>query len=155
MDKATRNRMAAQAQGRALAQLCRENVEEYRVLYEELIEAGYLNNTTRGGPKAQPRAQTQMAKRHPRRYRELYIHYKYALYLRAGGALVPQDHDDEDVAMQMRCIHCGREQWAITVAPISHGEAGCAWCGEFSRPMTLKEYRAIMKERQADPDRTL
>lgn len=36
---------------------------------------------------------------------------------------------DERIVMQPRCIGCKREQYGPGVFAISHGEAGCAWCG--------------------------
>jgi hypothetical protein len=30
--------------------------------------------------------------------------------------------------MQPRCVYCKREQQAMAVYAVSHGNAGCAWC---------------------------
>jgi transcription elongation factor Elf1 len=49
-------------------------------------------------------------------------------------------HDDEDVAMQTRCLHCGREQYALAVIGVSTGELGCSWCGVKSEQMTRDAY---------------
>lgn len=43
--------------------------------------------------------------------------------------------------MQEKCIHCGREQYAPAVYPISMGEHPCVWCGKMSEKMTVSEYR--------------
>lgn len=48
---------------------------------------------------------------------------------------------DSDMAMQMRCIGCKREQYAPAVLSISNGESGCAWCGFVPPILTVGEYR--------------
>lgn len=53
-------------------------------------------------------------------------------------------NSQEDLAMQVRCVHCRREQWMIVVYPISLGECPCAWCGEMSKRMTNTEYQAAL-----------
>lgn len=45
-----------------------------------------------------------------------------------------------EIAMQTRCVFCGREQYAMAVSAISKGEHPCVWCGEKSEPMTYEEY---------------
>lgn len=50
------------------------------------------------------------------------------------------------IEMQVRCVACKREQYAPAVWPISHGEAGCSWCGYVPKPMTTEEYRAALAE---------
>lgn len=45
------------------------------------------------------------------------------------------------VAMQIYCVHCGKEQYLPAVWEISHGKEPCCWCGEMSKEMTEKEYR--------------
>jgi len=52
----------------------------------------------------------------------------------------------EDLAMQTRCVHCLREQYALAVHSISHGEHPCVWCGKHSQKMTEAEYRQKIKE---------
>lgn len=32
--------------------------------------------------------------------------------------------------MHVRCTECKREQYALLVYEISHGEKPCAWCGK-------------------------
>lgn len=54
-----------------------------------------------------------------------------------------------DIAMQTRCVHCLAEQYALNVIAVSTGEAGCAWCGQKSRPMTESEYRAALAATRA------
>lgn len=50
-------------------------------------------------------------------------------------------------AMQVRCIYCKREQYAPAVYPISHGEAGCSWCGKVPPVFTTdEEYYKALKE---------
>lgn len=51
----------------------------------------------------------------------------------------------KEVAMQVRCIHCKREQYAVAVSSISNGETGCAWCGKKSWRMTEEEYRKELR----------
>lgn len=43
---------------------------------------------------------------------------------------VDMQEPSERVVYQPRCVYCKRQQWAIMVAPISRGQAGCAWCGK-------------------------
>lgn len=44
--------------------------------------------------------------------------------------------------MQAKCIYCKKEQYAPVVYPVSHGEMGCAWCGQVPPVFTdEKEYR--------------
>lgn len=50
-------------------------------------------------------------------------------------------------AMQVRCIYCKREQYAPAVYPISHGKAGCSWCGKVPPVFTTdEEYYKALKE---------
>jgi hypothetical protein len=49
-----------------------------------------------------------------------------------------------NIAMQARCVHCKREQYAPAVYKISHGEHPCVWCGEMSERMTEEEYRSSL-----------
>ena len=47
----------------------------------------------------------------------------------------------KDVVMQTTCIYCKKEQYAPAVYPISHGEAGCNWCGQVPPVFThMKKY---------------
>lgn len=55
-----------------------------------------------------------------------------------------RDRDDQPPAMQARCVHCLREQYAIAVLEASLGLAGCTWCGKKSELMTRDEYRAAL-----------
>jgi hypothetical protein len=48
------------------------------------------------------------------------------------------------IAMQVRCVHCKREQWMPAVYEISHGKSPCRWCGKMSKEMTEEEYRKEM-----------
>jgi len=50
-----------------------------------------------------------------------------------------------DLAMQARCVHCLREQYALAVIGVSNGTHPCCWCGRLSKPMTETEYRAALK----------
>jgi hypothetical protein len=52
--------------------------------------------------------------------------------------------DDTDLAMQLRCVQCRRENYALAVKQISQGGYRCV-CGHVSRPMTLDEYRAAVR----------
>lgn len=51
-----------------------------------------------------------------------------------------------DIAMQINCVHCLKEQWAVMVYPISMGVACCSWCGKKSEPMTKDQYASAMLE---------
>ena len=53
----------------------------------------------------------------------------------------------KDVAMQVRCVKCFREQYALAVWAISHGNAGCSWCGHVPPVMTAREFRDAMAKR--------
>ena len=53
-----------------------------------------------------------------------------------------------DLAMQMRCIQCRREQYAPAVLAISHGEHPCVWCGHTPPQLTVAEYQARMRSGQ-------
>lgn len=55
-------------------------------------------------------------------------------------------------AMQMRCVHCLREQWAMAVFGVSTGQLGCTWCGKTSTVMSEQEYRRALAaaRRKAD-----
>ena len=54
----------------------------------------------------------------------------------------------EDVAMQTRCVHCKKEQYAVYVYNISFGKQGCAWCGKKSSPMSEPEYYKLLKTKR-------
>ena len=56
-------------------------------------------------------------------------------------------NDLSDIAMQTYCVHCGMEQYAPLVYPISLGEVGCAWCGKKSCCMTDDVYKLNMRSR--------
>jgi uncharacterized CHY-type Zn-finger protein len=49
------------------------------------------------------------------------------------------------IAMQTRCVHCKREQYALSVWQISQGKEACPWCGKMSKSMTVEEYKEAMK----------
>lgn len=55
---------------------------------------------------------------------------------------------EEDVAMQTRCVHCKREQYAMAVYSISYGESCCAWCGKESKKMTNDEWLTALKKKE-------
>lgn len=58
----------------------------------------------------------------------------------------------DDLAMQMRCLHCLREQYMLAVLAVSTGEHPCVWCGVKSHPMTCDEYvEALAATRATDP----
>ena len=44
------------------------------------------------------------------------------------------------VEMQIRCVHCGKEQYMPAVLAISQGKHPCVWCGKKSKPMTTRQY---------------
>lgn len=47
----------------------------------------------------------------------------------------------KDIAMQVKCIYCGREQYAIAVYDISYGKHPCVWCGKTPPILTEKKWR--------------
>lgn len=47
---------------------------------------------------------------------------------------------NHEVAMQIRCVNCGLEQYAPAVYLVSMGEYPCVFCGIKSNKMTKKEY---------------
>lgn len=48
--------------------------------------------------------------------------------------------------MQSRCVSCGREQYALNVYALSHGQSGCSWCGFVPPAYTsMTEYRAAVR----------
>jgi len=51
-----------------------------------------------------------------------------------------------EIAMQTRCVYCGREQYAMAVSSISKGEHPCVWCGRFSKPLTEEEYHKALAD---------
>ena len=51
---------------------------------------------------------------------------------------------EPEPAMQTRCVHCLREQYALAVLAVSLGEGVCTWCHQPSRPMTQAEYREAL-----------
>ena len=53
-------------------------------------------------------------------------------------------NEGSDVAMQVRCLHCLREQYVLAVLTVSLGLSGCTWCGKKSEPMTHAAYRAAI-----------
>jgi len=55
---------------------------------------------------------------------------------------------NNDLAMQTRCVHCGKEQYAPAVIHVSNGEGQCCWCGEYSTKMTVDEYYAAHRRRK-------
>jgi hypothetical protein len=57
------------------------------------------------------------------------------------------------VEMQMKCVHCGQEQYAPAVHAISNGKHPCVWCGKMSRPMTTEEYITALIKWRKDNDR--
>lgn len=65
------------------------------------------------------------------------------------------DLDDEEesrpgaVAMQVRCVHCLREQYCMNVPAISTGELACPYCGAFSTPMGMRDYYEALKAERA------
>ena len=54
------------------------------------------------------------------------------------------------IAMQTRCVHCVREQYALAVWDISHGQHPCCFCGEMSEEMSVEEYN---KKNQGDAEK--
>ncbi len=61
-------------------------------------------------------------------------------------------HDDDAIAMQVRCVWCFKEQYALAVMAVSYGEAPCVWCHRMSVKMTLDQYRSVLAERRRHAD---
>jgi len=51
----------------------------------------------------------------------------------------------EQIAMQVRCIYCKKEQYSSAVLLISRGEHPCVWCGKVPPILTEKEYYEKLK----------
>lgn len=51
-----------------------------------------------------------------------------------------------DIAMQVRCLYCRREQYAPAVWAISHGTHPCVWCGKTPPVLTPKEYEKELRK---------
>jgi len=49
-------------------------------------------------------------------------------------------NDDQEIAIQSRCIHCLGEHYVLNQLAVSYGDAGCHHCGRKSRQMTRDEY---------------
>lgn len=54
--------------------------------------------------------------------------------------------NDTEIAMQVRCIHCGQEQYGPNVHTVSYGEGACAKCGKMSYKMTQSQYLILLNE---------
>ena len=53
----------------------------------------------------------------------------------------------KEVIMQTICIYCKQEQYAISVYPVSHGEMGCAKCGQVPPVFNnLKKYKEELEK---------
>jgi DNA-directed RNA polymerase subunit RPC12/RpoP len=60
------------------------------------------------------------------------------------------NNDDNDVAMQSRCVNCLTEHYALAVIDISYGGIPCPHCEHLSEQMTRSEYmEALSATRQA------
>jgi hypothetical protein len=59
----------------------------------------------------------------------------------------PEDEITEDVAMQVFCTNCGREQYPPLVSAISHGEEPCLYCDVTPPVLTTAGYRALLRQR--------
>jgi ribosomal protein S27E len=46
----------------------------------------------------------------------------------------------KDIAMQIKCLHCLNEQYAMAVYGVSTRKEPCAWCGMTTLPMSQDEY---------------
>ena len=53
--------------------------------------------------------------------------------------------DEPRIAMQVRCVNCLAEQYALAVSRISRGEQGCVWCGHVPPVYTDAEYREALR----------
>jgi hypothetical protein len=68
--------------------------------------------------------------------------------LRIGARMSPEEQIPiEDIAMQVFCTNCGREQYPPLVNAISHGEEPCLYCDVTPPVLTTAEYRALLRER--------
>jgi hypothetical protein len=57
-----------------------------------------------------------------------------------------KDDEEEDVAMQVRCVGCFREHYAVGVFATSLGGIRCG-CGHVSKRMTRAEYGEALRRR--------
>jgi DNA-directed RNA polymerase subunit RPC12/RpoP len=63
-------------------------------------------------------------------------------------------NDNDDVAMQNRCVKCLTEHYAFAVIAVSYGEIACPHCEHLSKRMTREEYyEALSKAREARQER--
>ena len=56
----------------------------------------------------------------------------------------------KDIAMQTRCISCGKEQYLPAVYSVSNGETPCVWCGITPPVLTEKEYYEKLRKLKKD-----
>lgn len=54
--------------------------------------------------------------------------------------------DDNKITMQIRCVHCGKEQYGPAVYGISMDGEPCVWCGEESEQMDYETYRKKLND---------
>lgn len=56
------------------------------------------------------------------------------------------------LVMQIRCIYCKVEQYAMAVWDISHGDCGCSWCGKVPPVFTDEKlyWETVNKDEQQD-----
>jgi hypothetical protein len=51
-----------------------------------------------------------------------------------------------EVVLQTRCVFCKREQYALNSLAVSHGNAGCSWCGRVPPIFyDIERYRAALR----------
>jgi hypothetical protein len=66
------------------------------------------------------------------------------------GDMTDESVSGGEVAMQVHCVACLREQWAPAVFEVSFGMRPCAWCGHTSTMLGEEEYRAVLRQRYQD-----
>jgi hypothetical protein len=59
--------------------------------------------------------------------------------------------DDDEFALQTRCLHCLGEQYALSVYFVSTGDQPCAWCGAYSKKMSQQEYDRALRDAGVEP----
>lgn len=56
--------------------------------------------------------------------------------------------EKKDIAMQVKCVKCLKEQYWPAVYAISHWEHPCVWCGHTPEPMSEDDYWRAVNDRK-------
>jgi len=64
--------------------------------------------------------------------------------------MIKNPYSKKDIAMQVICVHCKREQYGLAVYNVSINNAPCAWCGKTSKVLTEFDYRLLLNKPKDD-----